>query len=91
MVDDALTQQGLKSANRRAKAKEDLYEQMEEALDEQVWLITPIPEESMTCRNMYFWDEYHNRFPYIEYHGTWWCHFLPVHNILTPIGCIQWG
>ena len=36
MVNEALAQQGLKSASRRAKAKEDLYGEMEEALEEQV-------------------------------------------------------
>lgn len=36
MVNEALAQQGLKSAKRRAKIKEDLYDQMEEALEEKV-------------------------------------------------------
>lgn len=36
MVNEALAQQGLKSASRRAKVKEELYDQMEEALEEQV-------------------------------------------------------
>lgn len=36
MVEEALTKHGLKSASQRAKMKEQLYEEMEEALQEQV-------------------------------------------------------
>lgn len=36
MVEEAMAKHGLKSANKRAKIKEDLWEEMEEALLEQV-------------------------------------------------------
>ena len=36
MVEEALAKHGLKSASQRAKMKEQLYEEMQETLDEQV-------------------------------------------------------
>jgi FKBP-type peptidyl-prolyl cis-trans isomerase (trigger factor) len=39
MVEEALAKHGLKSASQRAKMKEQLHEEMEEALAEQVRLL----------------------------------------------------
>jgi hypothetical protein len=49
MVEEALAKHGLKSASQRAKMKAQLYEEMEEALEEQVRATTLSAMREWSC------------------------------------------